>query len=426
MKHLYSMVLFVLVFILSCMGVYGQNSPELRSYYVSKTGNDDTNNGRTIDKPFATLSKAVEMAGKGAVKTITIIDKLNGSFDLRNAGNKEILLQGLVDSTDVSEVVFNSITISEGGPFRIENIEISGAIYIRGLIIRGANVTLGKGVKITNNKKGGIELNVGILTMTDNASIYENITDASNGAGIYIEDGKLIMGDNASIINNKAGYTRTIMSGNGGDGGGVYVGSNDKGQIVMKGNASISGNIAEHDGGGIYLYQADYYGSKSYITITEDAIISNNHAGKNGGGIFFGYSIRYYGRPKPLIEPFLLSDQAEITKNKAKNGGGVYLDWSSNTAFSLLGGKIYSNNAEYGAGIYYKGEDFQGVHDNKNIAAPYGNTFKLSKGTITENVADFVGGGIYLEKNCIFIQGKGSITGNTAGDGVGLNIYKQE
>ncbi|MDA3887112.1 MAG: hypothetical protein PF638_16115 [Candidatus Delongbacteria bacterium] len=420
MKHLYSMVLLVLVVMLPYMGVYGQITPKLRSYYVSKNGNDEKNNGRSVDKPFASLSKAIEMAGKGAVKTITIIDELNGSCDLRNTGKKEILLQGLVDSTDVSKVVFSSIIISEGGPFRIEDIKISGAIYRRGLIIRSADVTLGKGVKITNNTKGGVELDGGTLTMTDDASIYSNIAKGSTyfenyGGGVKL-DGKLIMQDNSSIINNESGSI----------GGGIFVEHIDSGQIVLKGNAKVSGNIAGDDGGGIYVEEVDNYGTTPYITITENAIISNNSAGENGGGIFFAYSSYYYGRPKPFVEPFLLSDQAKITQNKAKNGGGLYLDWSSNTAFSLLGGKISSNTAEFGAGIYYKGEDFQGVHDNKKIAAPYGNTFKLNGGTITENVADFVGGGIYLEKNCKFVKKKGKIIKNSAGDGVGENTYTQE
>jgi hypothetical protein len=80
------------------LAVFGFSSaaqtPANRSYYVHADGDDENNNGRSEEAPYKTLKKAVEMATKGAVKTITVIGTLdrnsesNGIFEISIPENK--------------------------------------------------------------------------------------------------------------------------------------------------------------------------------------------------------------------------------------------------------------------------------------------------------------------------------------------------
>jgi hypothetical protein len=405
---------------LTIVSVFAQSGN--RSYYVRSNGNDE-NNGRSEDSSFATLEKAFEMASKGVIKTITVIGILNRVSRVSNTGTSEVILMGKLNSTDSEMAILSGegkhedvLVITQGGPVRIENIQISGGQYSnnRGLVIREANVTLGIGAVISNNNGGGVRLDRANLTLCENASICDNSgAGYGGGGGIRIESGTLILLDNASISNNTTPD----------DGGGIFIGWNDgDSYVIMKGDSRINANQAGGDGGGICIERADYGNRASpYIIMEDNAVISNNRTGRNGGGIYFRYGTNFRNRIRDYNEPLLLKGNASIENNEAKNGGGLYFTLYSINPITLLGGQISGNKAEYGAGIYYKGEKFGG----DRLAAPYGETFILDGGNIFDNMADFVGGGIYFEKGSGLIQKKGNISDNIAGDGEGENIYKQ-
>ena len=105
----------------------------------------------------------------------------------------------------------------------------------------------------------------------------------------------------------------------------------------------------------------------------------------------------------------------EISGNKAKNGGGVYIhaSWRS---FKMTGGTIKGNLAtEHGGGVYVDG--------SYNDGYPIRGQFWLEGGTIEGNTAD-KGGGVYSQGE--FTMSGGTITKNTAtnnGRAIMLNYY---
>ena len=125
-----------------------------------------------------------------------------------------------------------------------------------------------------------------------------------------------------------------------------------------------------------------------------------------------------------------------ITGNTAEYGGGVENDGT----FTLSGGAITGNTAEYigdfggyGGGVYnysYSTFEMTGGAITGNTAVEggggvynYQGTFKMTGGAITGNTADDNGGGVYNYDGTFEMTG-GTITGNTAErDGGGVYNY---
>ena len=124
--------------------------------------------------------------------------------------------------------------------------------------------------------------------------------------------------------------------------------------------------------------------------------ITKNTA-KNGGGIYVSNS---YSRTSSVT-----IRSGSITANNATdNGGGVYLD--GNVYFSMTGGSITNNTAtQNGGGVY--------VDTDEN------RSFTLNSGSITDNKATQDGGGVYVNSTSKFNMSDASITGNSAGENGG-------
>jgi hypothetical protein len=418
---------FLGVFILlNCILIFGQTAP--RSYYVIANG-DDNNNGRSEEAAFKTLKKAVDMASKGAVKTITVLGILNeesegrngnaGLFIIENTGATEILITGKVNTTETERAIlsgignyYGTVVYIESASIKFENIEISGgrsydgAGHGGGLSLSSGAVTLGNGAKICNNIAdeggGGVQVRGGVFTL-DGGDIVDNKVD--RGYGNLDLDGGGVLGDviiiSGRISNNSAK----------GSGGGVC------GFVTMKGG-TISDNVSNIAGGGIY----------GYITMT-DGIIRGNKSNR-GGGIYIRES-----------ESSLLSN-GTIEDNTATDGGGIYIEKGS-TTFTMSGGLVKSNSAKNGGGIYVGGSEYQfmgqytygtliiqngSINSNR---AEYGagvyvtGVFNLNNGKIESNEAEFVGGGVYIANGSKYTKKSGVVSDNNAGDGEGENEFKQ-
>jgi predicted outer membrane repeat protein len=211
----------------------------------------------------------------------------------------------------------------------------------------------------------------------------------SNGAGVSSNGGRLTLGSGTRIVNNIASKS----------GGGlllypIFYST----ESFIEDGAEISNNSAKEFGGGIYfIYLGPYY-SRAELTIT-GGTITNNTAGDSGGGLY--------------ISNESVISNVTINGNRAKNkGGGIYIGETHTNPEVVLTDCIVSNNkSEFGAGVYFRGKKFT-----------------LSSGTITANIADFVGGGIYIAKSSgasDFINSGADVSGNQAGDG-GEDIFIQE
>jgi predicted outer membrane repeat protein len=198
-----------------------------------------------------------------------------------------------------------------------------------------------------------------------------------------VEKEKSLMNENATITNNNSNAC-------------IYLKEAD---LKISGNAKITNN----KGSGIYAGFNNMQYSNN-LEITGNAEISNNYSANNGGGILINNG----------DINFVMSG-GKITGNTAKKGGGIYFyNDADKVNITISGGVINGNKAEYGAGIYIAEID-------KSTTAK----ISITSVSITNNEAEFVGGGIYCENNVSFPATGIKFSGNKAGDGDGENIFKQ-
>jgi hypothetical protein len=170
----------------------------------------------------------------------------------------------------------------------------------------------------------------------------------------------------------------------------------DGGTLTMTG-ASISGNTSYSGGGGVIMSGGgDGVLSGGTLTMNAGASISGNMAYHDGGGVLSDGMVT-------------MNAGASISGNKADRGGGVYISAST---FTMYGGAISGNTTFFSGG--------GGVNMIFSTFTMYGGTISGN----TAKGYDGYGGGVYVWRCELFhkIAAPGSpggiIYGNDAGDGV--------
>ena len=254
-------------------------------------------------------------------------------------------------------------------------------IYTKGtLIMESCTITDNKTIGANNNTGGGgVYVESGSVEIKDATKIYHNYTDASGG-GIYVNDGTVTLKD--ATIGGEQLYDGTDSGKTKGNKaqfcGGIYV---KNGTINME-NCTLSSNTARN-GGGI---QAD----NGNLTV-KDCILTNNEADFYGGGIYVtGGSLTLNNTTIGGEQFYDSTDSGKTKGNKAKSGGGLYIE-GNGTSVTMNGGSIQYNKTidGKGGGVYIKGE---------------GISFTMNGGKITQCKADVTspsshegrGGGIYI------------------------------
>ena len=146
-------------------------------------------------------------------------------------------------------------------------------------------------------------------------------------------------------------------------------------QVQRDASLTLEGNIT--------LQGTDYGSNSQYALYVE-----------NGGKAKIKNGVTITGFKNGNIGPVvsdgnLTMSGGEISGNKAKNGGGVYIhaSWGS---FTMIGGTIKGNLAtEHGGGVY--------VNGSYNGGYPIRGQFTMTGGTITDNTAET------RVKLCLFI-----------------------
>lgn len=145
---------------------------------------------------------------------------------------------------------------------------------------------------------------------------------------------------------------------------------------------------------GLITLQGTDYGSNSqyalYVEYEGKAEIKN-------GVTITGF--KNADRGAVIADGTLTMSGGEISGNKAKNGGGVYI--APNRNFTMTGGSIKGNTAGNGGGVYVDADGYYGM---------YG-TFTMIGGRIEGNTAD-KGGGVFTYGS--FTMSGGTITKNKA------------
>ena len=219
-----------------------------------------------------------------------------------------------------------------------------------GVFATGGAISLQDDSKIETNSAqdgGGINCDI-FVNMSGNARIYNNIA-ANKGGGIY---GGVIMRDSAYIGVNYARW-----------GGGVYspgtlYAAELRGftrSIRMYDTSKITANKAEKavpnspdegHGAGLYLENTDLY-------MFEYASVSGNFAHGNGGGIYLMFNEdSNNSAPFALSSIVIMNDSAMIDRNETvMEGGGIYIFGSSTGqercwGLGMGGGSIQDNKAD--------------------------------------------------------------------------------
>ena len=319
------------------------------------------------------------------------------------AAEKGVLTGGVLTGGDALNVNGGAIRI-DGGTLRLTGGAIAGneasdlrngaggaiyaedgAIYLSGGTIQGNAAGRGAGIcmdgGVFSMTGGDISYNMAVKTCS-------STLESNTGGGIYATGDYTFAMTGGEIACNTAGYeggglylrgSAVVLEGgairgnSASRGGGLAVGA--YADVTLK--TSLSDNTAESAGGGVCATHGKF-------TLEEGGSVTGNASGGDGGGL--------YVTDIAAIKGGVLSDNTA-----AGNGGGVCVI-TNDASVSVYGGEISRNVAKNGGGVYAKGTLFM-----------YG-------GKICANAAETLAGGVAIEANSAkFIQldmEGGEISGN--------------
>ena len=323
-------------------------------------------------------------------------------------------------------------------------IQGGGGIYaVRSDVVLKDTTVSNNTVTGANSDGGGVLVKNGSLTVTD-STISDNtapdqgggivaawsgleITDstisgnkAAVGAGILTEDNKAAGEHTHTITNSKIQNNEASNIG-----GGMYIGTSSDMTIT---DSTLSGNTATNQGGAIVTYSA------RNVTL-DHTTVKGNKAAIGGGILSFGTAL--------ADTHITLKSGTEVTGNTATSGAGLYA-WSvgsnpvqidiekssitNNTAtnagggiFAYIGVKVRADGADIsgnkavnGGGLYLYG----------TAADPSRTTVDLiNKTTITNNSATSYGGGIFAYNGVTLKAENTKFLGNTANTAGGILLW---
>ena len=346
-------------------------------------------NGGKIQNCIADFGGAIYIAEEGATTLKggiiqNCVARINGGAILNNGSlsissvklqsNKAnerggaIATKGNFSTSNNAIIEKNSAAIDGGGIYlfgnngrvALQNVIIKsnkaaygGGVYIRG----GLTVYLWPGCAISNNTASSLGGGLFSAASADNKVQFHGATisynTANDGAGVYLEGGSYGNYYTGTISYNTADTSK-------GNGGGIFAGKNSKFYFGYNSDdkLSISNNEA-YRGAGVYISDAEYCYMRTNV------IISHNNATQDGGGIYYDYHSSLY-----------------------RSGINIYCT-------------INYNKANYGGGIYFKGDKLEDIN-----AGP-----KISNVTIQGNTGRVFGSALFLNHAAVVIYGQTFIYG---------------
>ena len=387
---------------------------------VSLDGDDENVGSNT--EPLLTPAQAFELvreADAGAISKIRIradeyvFDQdpdapLGDILDLIDVNDGQHQTAMLINNLSDLEIAgsygerFYEIETDNDGTIFDGAGEVDHVLYIDNshqIALRNVTVT-GGGRGGTGTAGGGIHLrNSTEVQIGDGVTVRDN--EAESGGGVYIEGGEGVIVDGVVRRNDAFGDGTDS-----GEGGGIHI-TGDGSHTVF---ATIDDNTAR-DGGGVYVF-----GGSGHLI---DAGITNNSATAWGGGV----SIE--GGQQHVV-------RGTINLNYADNGAGVYVFGGLN---HVIDADVSGNNPEdeadvAGGGISIEeGENHEVYGIISGNYASNGGGVLLFRGLrhvidaeIFDNTAQLYGGGVTIELGHDH-EVRGTISGNHADDGGGINVY---
>ncbi len=274
------------------------------------------------------------------------------------------------------------------------NLTINQNLTIAGTGSSELKISGNKTDRVLNISGSGVTVNLSDLTITEGKI-------AGTGANIWVTGGSTLTLNQSTVSNGTASGTF--------NGGGIAIDNNSNATIT---NSTISGNLSNNYGGGIYnksskltitnssiTDNSGYYGSgianrnSASMTITNSTINNNNSSRNNsqGGGIYNTSST-------------LNITNSTISGNSVKtDGGGIYNRYGNITVTNSI---IHNNTGTNGKGA--------GAYNNQG-------TLSLTNSTISNNSAGNNGGGISSNNTGTLTLNNSTINANSAHFGGGIS-----
>lgn len=405
---------------------------------LSITGSEGAVTGSEANMNDLDINEALTITGNGPANTIvqagastaTGIDRV---FQVNAARNATF------DSSIVGLTVRHGRSAtSRGGGIRFsgENQSLPIFTFDGTLVIDNCVFTANESAALG----GGIFSEQGVITIT-NTEISSNTSLDGGGGGIFHHSER----DAPSTVFTMTGCTVTGNQAqdavndalNTGNGGGVGV-DGESFHVIQSTN--ISGNQAEHDGGGMLL--------RGVTSIPGDTLVSGNTAGRNGGGIYHdlepvfvgpsgdsslsGVTITgntavvsggaiFHDRDVLGIEGCTIGGTTTADRNTALNGGGIATFPDVNIpaapgAVNIIDSPISGNNASSnGGGIFNDGRTVQisGLSPLGGPSADHANT-ATNGGAIANNSGSLMMTGGLISRNAVTGDGGGvSVSGGS-------------
>lgn len=183
--------------------------------------------------------------------------------------------------------------------------------------------------------------------------------------------------------------------------------------------------ITNLDLNGYTISLVNGYGPVMYV---RDGSTLNLYDSRGVGKITGGDKSQYNGGGVYVYDGEFTMNGGTITKNTANYGGGVFV---YDGVFTMNGGTITDNTASYGGGVCVYGDGLFTMNggtitDNTGTrgggVCVYNGSFTLNDGTISKNIDSSYGGGVYVYGGA-FTMLDGIISSNKAwSDGGGVHV----
>ncbi len=363
---------------------------------------------------------AVSAVGGGFQNNSTVImtDSAvtnNHSDAGRGGGIYQGSLNGSTTLTNTS--VTNNTAADDGG----------GIFQSRGVLtVNGGDISFNSTGSANDRFGGGLFMETDATAHLTDVNIEFN-QSGDGGGGIFAQSGSVINATNLAVDNN-----RTLGSDNITDahGGGIYI-TGITSELNISGTFSASKNVAAGSGAGLFLVGADFTAAAgTTVQIDENQVArtnsngneinpNNGNANGHGGGIFAGGVSQI-----DLSQASVVTIDENVSRSQ---GGGVFL----NNESSLIIGTAGANPSQYssisdnesrfhGGGVRASDDNLVDINNariERNIinGPDNGTTSNFTSGggifassraevrldrvSVSNNVADYEGGGIYSQGN---------------------------
>ena len=424
--------------------------------YLDPANGDDANDGASESAPVKTFARARELAQGGDVSLMgTISVSADTEFDLDGGTlRRYISTDGTVtNGADIVSCAASGVTLT------FSHIVVEGlgtGVKVNGRLITAtkANVVLAAGASLRNSfaasapagvtcatltmtgdsriehcrlENGGTQSGAGanvsgLLRMTDNAAICYNtnyVTTSSSVAGQCVAGGAYVgsleMDGHASVVGNWS-RTGTYLYGTATGGAGVYV--KGAGTSVIRGNATISENLANYQRGGGIAFPSGTLVLADSASIVSNSTIPTSQNNPGGQALYGGTlimsnraCIAFNGLKAPSqrhedgdgclnVGCLLMHDDTCIVSNKARTIGGAVVRGGGgmfDRARIAFNESTYFSSYCMSGGLLVSGGEFT-MNDDAVIAGNDSAT-KVYGGVCVQNTGRFVLNGGTIRNN---------------------------